>query len=94
MHKINVDPLPCPHPLVCHFSLQTGDKVKVVSRVDADWVVGEVSGRKGMFPASFVDQVPKNLPQESSSKEKSESPSKSQPPLTTKKVKTRLYNTV
>ena len=52
--------------------------------MDADWVVGELRGKKGMFPASFVDKVPENLPQESSggsssSKEKTESLSKSQP---------------
>ena len=79
------------------FSHQIGDKVKVVSRVDADWVVGELRGKKGMFPASFVDKVPDNLPQDSGgdSKEKTESPSKSsdsggqpslKPAATTKKV--------
>ena len=58
-------------------------------------MVGELRGKKGMFPASFVDKVPENLPQESSggssSKEKTESLSKSQPSsqpaAATKKVK-------
>ena len=59
-------------------SLQTGDKIVVISRVDADWVVGELYGKNGMFPASFVDKVPENLPQESSGdKADTESPSNS-----------------
>ena len=70
----------------------------MVSRVDADWVVGELRGSKGMFPAGFVDKVPENLPQEGSggsSKEKTES--SSQPTVTMKKVNymyTVLCNTV
>ena len=48
----------------------------MTSQVDADWVMGELRGKKGMFPASFVDKVPENLPQDSG-KEKSQSPSKS-----------------
>lgn len=65
--------------------------MKVVSRVDADWVVGELRGKKGMFPSSFVDKVPENLPpRESGDKEKPQSPSKSPPPsqpaAATKKV--------
>ena len=36
----------------------------VTSRVDADWVVGELRGKKGMFPVNFVDSVPENLPKD------------------------------
>lgn len=63
--------------------------------MDADWVVGELRGKKGMFPASFVNKVPENLPKDSggeSSKVKTESPSKthaqssSKSPATTEKV--------
>ena len=64
--------------------------------MDADWVVGELRGSKGMFPAGFVDKVPENLPQEGSGgsgKEKMES--SSQPTVTMKKVNyTVLCNTV
>ena len=63
---------------MCDISFQTGDEIKVTSQVDADWVVGELRGKKGMFPTSFVDKVPEDLPsQDSGDKEKSESPSKS-----------------
>ena len=55
---------------------QTGDKIKVVSRVDADWVVGELRGKKGMFPVNFIDKVPENLPKDSDEKS-SEAPTQS-----------------
>lgn len=42
--------------------LQTGDRIKIISRVNADWINGEIGGRKGMFPANFVDFVPDDLP--------------------------------
>lgn len=57
--------------------LQTGDKIKVTSRVDADWVVGELRGKKGMFPVNFVDKVPENLPKKSD-EQKADSPSHQQ----------------
>ena len=62
--------------ITCISCLQTGDKINVTSRVDADWVVGELRGKKGMFPSSFVDSVPENLPQDSQ-EQNSQSPSKS-----------------
>jgi hypothetical protein len=43
--------------------VQTGDKIKVVSRVNAEWVNGEFGGAKGIFPIGFVDGVPDDLPE-------------------------------
>ena len=42
------------------FSLpvQTGDVIKLVTRVNPEWVRGEMDGRSGILPASFVDDVP------------------------------------
>ena len=40
---------------------QAGDKIKVVSRVNDEWVNGELHGKTGMFPAEFVDSIPKDL---------------------------------
>lgn len=34
-----------------------------MSRVNAEWVNGELSGAKGMFPTDFVDEVPDGLPE-------------------------------
>lgn len=46
-----------------------GDRIRVVSRVSAEWVNGELGGAKGMFPTEFVDGVPDGLPEaESTSK--------------------------
>ena len=42
--------------------LQEGDKIKVISRVNDNWVRGELGGAQGMFPADFVDSVPDSLP--------------------------------
>ena len=68
------------------FSFQTGDKIIVTSRVDADWVVGELYGKKGMFPTSFVDKVPENLPQDSSG-DKADTESSSKRSTSSAKVK-------
>lgn len=46
------------------FSLQTGDKIRVTSRIDADWIMGKFGGLEGMFPEVFVDSVPDDVPQE------------------------------
>ncbi|XP_078682711.1 uncharacterized protein LOC144917047 isoform X2 [Branchiostoma floridae x Branchiostoma belcheri] len=43
-------------------SVKAGNKLKVLSIVSADWLLGEVDGRQGRFPASFVDQIPTNVP--------------------------------
>ena len=72
----------------------------MTSRVDADWVVGELRGKKGMFPVSFVDKVPENLPKDSSEqksgsaqvnsggKQQSSSPP---PPATTEKKQVNCH---
>ena len=46
----------------------------MTSRVDADWVMGELRGKKGMFPLSFVDKVPENLPQDGGDKKSDSQP--------------------
>ena len=33
-----------------------------------EWVRGEINGKEGMLPASFVDQLPSNLPMEEEEK--------------------------
>ena len=51
---------------------QEGDKIKVVYRVNKEWLKGEFAGAKGMFPANFVDPVPSDLPEETKEKESEE----------------------
>ncbi|XP_028402055.1 SH3 domain-containing protein 19-like isoform X2 [Dendronephthya gigantea] len=36
-------------------SFKTGDKIKVIERINADWFMGEFGGKQGLFPASFVE---------------------------------------
>lgn len=43
-------------------SFKAGDKIKMLSRVNAEWVNGEFRGAKGIFPANFVDEIPADLP--------------------------------
>ncbi|XP_064637455.1 SH3 domain-containing protein 19-like isoform X2 [Lineus longissimus] len=43
-------------------SLKAGDKVHVLSQVSAEWLHGECAGKRGTFPANFIDRVPSNLP--------------------------------
>ncbi|XP_071089029.1 SH3 domain-containing protein 19-like [Haliotis cracherodii] len=42
---------------VDEISFKTEDVVMLVRRVDADWLVGRVGAKEGMFPAGFVDIV-------------------------------------
>ncbi|GBP38849.1 Uncharacterized protein B0303.7 [Eumeta japonica] len=35
--------------------LREGDKVKVLKKINEDWYYGECGGRRGQFPASYVD---------------------------------------
>lgn len=37
-----------------------GDTVVVLSRINKDWLLGELNGRRGQFPASFVQPISKN----------------------------------
>ncbi|XP_049806611.1 SH3 domain-containing protein 19 [Schistocerca nitens] len=39
-----------------------GAFIKVLSRISADWLYGEYEGRRGQFPATYVDHIPSGLP--------------------------------
>ena len=41
--------------------MQVGEHITVTGRVDEDWLEGSLQGRKGIFPASFIDHVPPGL---------------------------------
>jgi hypothetical protein len=41
--------------------LQEGAKVTVISRISKDWLYGEYNGRKGQFPANYVNILPRNV---------------------------------
>ncbi|XP_033095717.1 SH3 domain-containing protein 19-like isoform X2 [Anneissia japonica] len=43
-------------------SFKMGDKIFVKSRINSEWLVGELNGNEGSFPANFVDNIPANLP--------------------------------
>ena len=51
-------------------SFCAGDKIKVVERINSDWLLGELNGKEGLFPVSFVESVPDSLPQHSTSNHK------------------------
>lgn len=44
---------------------QEGAKITVLSRISDDWLYGEYKGKKGQFPANYVDRVPQDLPKSS-----------------------------
>lgn len=41
--------------------LQEGAKITVISRISEDWLYGEYNGRKGQFPANYVNRLPHNI---------------------------------
>lgn len=43
-------------------SFDEGAKITVLSRVSQDWFYGEYGGRRGQFPANYVNRVPRNVP--------------------------------
>lgn len=43
-------------------SFDEGAKITVLSRVSQDWLYGEYGGRRGQFPANYVNRVPCNIP--------------------------------
>uniref|UniRef100_A0A2M4BI89 Putative cofilin/tropomyosin family drebrinlike protein abp1 n=1 Tax=Anopheles marajoara TaxID=58244 RepID=A0A2M4BI89_9DIPT len=53
-----------------HFSAETpedltlreDDLVTVLYQITPEWLYGEVNGRRGQFPANFIEYVPPNLP--------------------------------
>lgn len=42
--------------------MQAGEKVKIVGRINEDWLYGEKHGTKGQFPAAFVENIITDLP--------------------------------
>nr|XP_054754921.1 SH3 domain-containing protein 19-like [Lytechinus pictus] len=44
-------------------TFKEGDKITVMAQVSGDWLEGELNGKKGRFPAAFVDRTPPGLPQ-------------------------------
>ena len=53
-------------------SFKTGDKIKVIERVNSDWLMGECNGKQGLFPASFVEDPQSESPVVESSTVKNE----------------------
>lgn len=43
-------------------SFQEGAKITVLSKLSDDWLYGECEGRRGQFPANYVDKIPSKLP--------------------------------
>ncbi|XP_078136586.1 neutrophil cytosol factor 2 [Sander vitreus] len=41
-------------------SFHQGDTIAILSRVNQDWLEGQCNGNTGIFPASFVEEVPVN----------------------------------
>ncbi|XP_011302682.1 SH3 domain-containing protein 19 [Fopius arisanus] len=41
---------------------EEGVKINVLSKISEEWLYGEYKGKKGQFPANYVDRVPQNLP--------------------------------
>ena len=38
-------------------SFVVGNKIQIVERLDSDWLKGVLSGKSGIFPASFVEMI-------------------------------------
>ena len=53
---------------------QAGERVRVVARVNEEWVEGEREdgSERGMFPMSFVDKVPADIPSKADTTEPSQ----------------------
>ncbi|XP_028288246.1 neutrophil cytosol factor 2 [Parambassis ranga] len=41
-------------------NFQEGDTITLLSRVNQDWFEGQMNGNTGIFPASFVEELPEN----------------------------------
>lgn len=39
-------------------ALKPGQLVKVLKKVDKDWLYGDCNGQTGVFPSNFVDRIP------------------------------------
>ncbi|KAK4323682.1 hypothetical protein Pmani_005616 [Petrolisthes manimaculis] len=44
-------------------TIHEGSTIRVIGKLNDQWLMGECDGRTGQFPASFVNNVPPNLPQ-------------------------------
>ncbi|XP_050437252.1 SH3 domain-containing protein 19 [Adelges cooleyi] len=42
-------------------SIQEGDEIQVLKRINNDWLYGECNGLKGQFPSNFVTELPDDL---------------------------------
>lgn len=42
-------------------SIQEGDEIQVLRRINEDWLYGECNGSKGQFPSNFVTELPDDL---------------------------------
>lgn len=43
-------------------SLKENDMVTVLSRINDDWLFGELRNQRGQFPANFLEYIPQDLP--------------------------------
>ncbi|RUS78867.1 hypothetical protein EGW08_013372, partial [Elysia chlorotica] len=57
-------------------ALEEGDVVRLVERVGDEWLRGELKGRQGIFPASFVEIIEDLPPGEETSPALSDPPGK------------------
>ncbi|XP_035919696.1 LOW QUALITY PROTEIN: cell wall protein RBR3 [Anopheles stephensi] len=44
-------------------SMVENDLVAVLYQITPEWLYGEIDGRRGQFPANYIEYVPQNLPQ-------------------------------
>ncbi|KAJ8678926.1 hypothetical protein QAD02_014713 [Eretmocerus hayati] len=42
-------------------SFKEGARINVLSRISDEWLYGECNGKKGQFPANFVDKIPSSF---------------------------------
>lgn len=42
-------------------TIQEGDEIQVLRRINDDWLYGECNGSKGQFPSNFVTELPDDL---------------------------------
>ncbi|KAF4613683.1 hypothetical protein D9613_007856 [Agrocybe pediades] len=44
-------------------SFYAGDIIEIVDEKNADWWTGRLNGREGLFPATYVEKLPRDVPQ-------------------------------